>query len=121
MPERTDAEWRALADRIAREVMKYEVKPYRGGWMYSVPSAVHAPTIMHALDWRPHNDVAQALIVLDAIVNRGFDVGLISHHNSRHKSWIVPTKCHGPWWEVSHQRRAKAICLTIEKWMEANC
>ena len=123
MPK-TDAEWQTLADRIAREVMKYEAKPYRGGWVYSVPSAVHAPTIMDALDWRPHKDVAQAVLARDRIVEQGWDFVLGASLSGQRKVLVVasfvPEAGVGMFEsERSAETDGKAICLAIERWLDA--
>jgi len=155
MPK-TNAEWQALDDRLAREVMGWcgwddipesdrnELRePLDGGFDYLAAgfsvSEYEAFSVAthrafwwqkhpehgwdHAYDcrdWQPHEDVAQALGVLDAIISRGFDADLrILYHDPKHQAWIRPADfsfgaCMG-----RHIERAKAICLAAERWANA--
>jgi len=127
MPK-TDAEWQALDEQLAREVMGLHIfVPISGGREWRDNSGVsHYGVIDHGHShsklprWQPHEDVAQALGVLDVVVRRGFDADLrIRYHDPKHQAWIRPADfCFGVCMG-RHTGRANAICLAIEKWANA--
>ena len=92
MPERTDAEWQALADRIAREVMgwfkwdelpeilrllfwkvietqpdEYDLAFNRNKW-WSILESGCPDSEEGITDWQPHEDATQALLVLHTLL-----------------------------------------------------
>ena len=137
MPERTDAEWKALADRIAREVMGLIPDEFfddgTSVWWVSDNGERHFLIVGFAdqpelesryTEWQPHNDVAQALAVLDRIAETyhyGHSIFLLASHLTHYRVLIWKGfGCVGMW-QGEHTSRAKAICLAIEKFMEESC
>jgi len=143
MPKRTDAEWQALDQRIACEIMGLltwdDLTPAeRQDYIDVVPKKFLDMSLerwkknywkrqyesvfpLHAFSgWQPHLDVEQAFRVLDAIVALGFDAGVKTrHYDSLHEVWIVPAECRAPCWLGVHDERRKAICLSVEQWANA--
>ena len=148
MPERTNAEWRALADRIAREVMgctkwddllenaqwihwsmieedpdEWNLTFNREKWWFLDESG--CPDYEYSIEeWQPHNNVVQALTILDRIAETyhyGHSIFLLASHLTRYRVLIWKGfGCVGMW-QGEHTNRAKAICLVIEEFMEDSC
>jgi len=78
---------------------------------------------LHAFSgWQPHLDVEQALRVLDTVVALGFDANVKTRHYDSlhlHEVWIMPAECRGPCWLGVHEERAKAICSSVEQFLDA--
>jgi len=129
MPK-TDAEWVALAARLAKEVMGLTPDEFfddgtsvwwvsdKGKRRFLIAGFVDQPVPEYA-DWQPHLDIAQAVLVLDAIVAHGADASLkMHHHDPQREAWLVPPECRGPCNLGLHDKLASAICLAAEAWLD---
>jgi len=80
---------------------------------------IHAEAIR---EWQPHVAVAQALMVLDRIVKirrHGHSIFLLAPHLTRYRVLIWEGfGCVGIW-RGEHASRAKAICLAIKAYLDA--
>ena len=155
MTKRTDAEWQALADRIAQNVMGYGLwdelpeearKTYwdrmmgssswesddtlriwvlaynRDKW-WSVLESGCPDSEEDIADWQPHLDVIQALMAADKICDQGWDRELtrLTRSKRRYASFWQYHPVGQDQYDGVADTNAKAICLAIEKFMEASC
>ena len=132
MAQKTETEWQELSDLLARDVMGLiQVESLYGlgklwdsenGHEYHVALTPCYGTFYKV--WQPHNDVAQALAVLDRIAETyhyGHSIFLLASHLTHYRVLIWKGfGCVGMW-QGEHTSRAKAICLAIEKFMGESC
>ena len=145
MPK-SDAEWRALVEKLAREVMgwhKWDELPenaHRAYWQ-AIKEEPDEYSLAHneqqwwsldesgcpdgekwLSDWQPHEDVAQALMAARKIVERGwgFQLGTFTYPEP------PVLKSTAEFWtydtlpsEGYAETDAKAICGAIEQWLDA--
>ena len=126
MPERTDADWQALADRIAQEVMGWIIKyygiPSKRRPVYCESWLAHR-SLMYVNHWQPHLKIVQALMVADKICDQGWDRELtrLGVAQKRYASFWKYRPIGRDIFDGCAKTDAKAICIAIEKFMEANC
>ena len=149
MPKRTNAEWRELDERLAREVMglcKWDELPEaarqtywrivekepegwsletynRRQWWFVFVNESGCPWADYSIrEWQPHMAVTQALSVLDRIAKirrHGHSIFLLAPHLTRYRVLIWEGfGCVGIW-RGEHASRAKAICLAIKAYLDA--
>lgn len=130
------SDWQALDARIAREVMgwvKWDGLPVdnqelvaiynRRIWLRLDESGCPHSTDLLYKDWRPHENVAQALMAVRKIVQQGwaFQLRIYIDYREPHvlksaaELWnydVLP--CEG-----YEETDSKAICLAIEAWLDA--
>ena len=132
MPEKTDAEWQALDARIAWVVMgwvKWDelsivnqqlIAIYnRRTWLtLDELDCPHSTDLLYR-NWKPHNNISQAMLARDRIASQGFD-------------WCISRWAGAPEIQVLFMQGTKhydgyaktdgqAICLAIEQWMDTHC
>jgi len=150
MPK-TDAEWRALDEKLAREVMgwhKWDELPenaHRAYWQ-AIKEEPDEYSLAHneqqwwsldesgcpdgekwLSDWQPHEDVAQALMALDALVDKHPDIRYWLAYKPLGRPdpsywctlWQPYCELYGHSHDGSGAIPAKAICLAIRQWMDA--
>jgi len=143
MSEKTDIEWQSLNVRIARKIMgwfKWDELPAEarkaywaimeeepGDWTLGYCHEKwwflddsDCPDWEYSIEeWQPHNDLTQAIKARDRIASWGFD-------------WCISRWAGAPQIQVLFMRGAehydgyadtdaKAVCLAIENFREANC
>ena len=130
MPEKTDAEWQALDARIAREVMGLKQACIDGDLCWVTPAFNYRYLVCDSAIlriepeykvWQPHKDVAQALMAADKICDQGWDRELQRLGNAQ--------RTYASFWRYDPfdpqtlgsyaDSDAPAICLAIEKWLDA--
>ena len=116
MPK-TDAEWRALDERLAREVMGWHKHLF---WWSLDESG--CPVSVHLIpDWQPHKNVAQAIEVADMLIDQHPDMRYTLQRDPR-LYWCF---FHfSPEWSTVRYvgfecTLAEAICLAAEQWANA--
>jgi len=143
---KTDAEWRALDERLAREVMGLLVwddltPEEQQGYIDVVPKQFldmslerwkgnywkreyGSVFIDDYSSWRPHQDLGQAMEVRDKIVQQGWDFVLGAALGRELQIFV--TAAFAPEAGVglfesnrSTNTDAKAICAAAERWMDA--
>ena len=147
MMAKSDKEWEELSRRIAQEVMswkewgalpedarrkfwkvmetqpdEYDLAFNRDKW-WSVLESGCPDSEEDIVGWQPHNNVAQALMVLDRIAETyhyGHSIFLLASHLTRYRVLIWEGFGCVSMWQGEHTSRAKAICLAIEAWANAN-
>lgn len=147
MPEKTNAEWHALDARIAREVMEWKewevlseearkahwtrigeepdnwnLAYYREKWWF-LDESERADWEYSIDDWRPHECVAQALMAADKICDQGWDRELTrpGAAQKRYASFWKYRPMGRDTFDGCAETDAKAICLAIGNFREANC
>jgi len=117
MPK-SDAEWQALDERLAREVMGWHKRLF---W-WSVDES-GCPVSVHLIPgWQPHLDVEQALEALDTVADKYPGVGYTLER-------ATPKRLRGYMCALGNPDAPEtlafaptlreAICLAIEAWLDA--
>jgi len=138
---KTDAEWRALDQRIACEIMGLltwddltpaerqdyiDVTPKKfldmslERWKKNYWKRQYESVFpLHAFSgWQPHLDVEQALRALDAVRVKGHDIS-IDQKTGEPRCWVTIWMENAPHIVETHDLLPKAICLAIEQWLDA--
>jgi len=148
MSRKTDADWQVLDHRIARKVMgwfkwdelpeilrlifwkvietqpdEYDLAFNRDKW-WSVLESGCPDSEEDIVGWQPHNDVAQAVLARDRIVEQGWDFVLGASVSGQCEVLVVasfvPEAGVGMFEsERSAATDGKAICLAIGRWLDA--
>lgn len=124
------SDWQALDARIGRKVMGWVPGRTRNG-AYKIWQTPNYDRTKYLVDrdwaatggglefWQPHKNVGQAMLVKECIVKERWPGCRFSMDSIQHLHCRVSFERSGQVYRGSHMVDAKAICLAIEKWLDA--
>jgi len=113
----TEAEWEAIAEQLAREVLN--LTRWTDEWEAEWWGAYKYDAHIRVDSWQPHLDIGQAMMLKDKIVRQRwcFDLSNRPDSISVVYFWEYLRPCVGI--QGANETDAKAICLAAEAWADA--